>query len=168
MPDIIVDTATRTLTAGGRTVPCAIGKNGAVSASEKREGDGKTPLGRWPLRALLLRRDRNEAPQTALPWRWIHADDGWSDDVADLVYNRPVRHPHGFSAERLWREDALYDLIVVIGHNDDPPVPGAGSAIFLHCLAENGRPTEGCVAIDKTELRALANAAAPTDTIEIR
>ncbi|MGL4541081.1 MAG: L,D-transpeptidase family protein, partial [Polymorphobacter sp.] len=71
------------------------------------------------------------------------------------AYNRPVSHPHGFSAERLWRDDGAYDVIVVLGHNDGPPRPGAGSAIFLHCSRADWRPTEGCVAIETAALVAL-------------
>jgi L,D-peptidoglycan transpeptidase YkuD (ErfK/YbiS/YcfS/YnhG family) len=102
-----------------------------------------------------------------LPWRWIRPDDGWSDDVRDPAYNCPVRHPHGFSAEKLWRDDELYDVIVILGHNDAPPVAGAGSAIFFHCWRD-GAATEGCVAIAKAEMLALLPALAPGDTIEIR
>lgn len=167
MPALRVDTKALTLDAPGRIVPCAIGRNGTIAAADKREGDGKTPLGRYPLRAVLLRPGRDPPPATALPWRWIRADDGWSDDVRDPAYNRPVRHPRAFSAEHLWREDVLYDLIVVLGHNDSPPVPGKGSAIFLHCLADDGRATEGCVAIAKSGLRTLIEAARPGDVIEI-
>ena len=155
MSDILVDTAARTLAFDGVTVPCAIGRGGAVAAAAKREGDAATPRGRFALRGVLLRRDRVAAPATALPWRWLRAADGWSDDPADPEYNRPVRHPHGWSAERLWRDDGLYDVIVVLGHNDAPVVPGMGSAIFLHCLAEDGRPTEGCVAVARAELLAM-------------
>jgi L,D-peptidoglycan transpeptidase YkuD (ErfK/YbiS/YcfS/YnhG family) len=101
-----------------------------------------------------------------LPWRWIHPDDGWSDGVDDPAYNRPVRHPHGFSAERLWRDDGLYDVIVTLGHNDAPPVPGAGSAIFWHCWRD-GAVTEGCVAIAKEELLRLLPGLTPMQAIEI-
>jgi L,D-peptidoglycan transpeptidase YkuD (ErfK/YbiS/YcfS/YnhG family) len=165
---IVVDTAARRLAAFGVEIRCEIGRSGAVAAAGKCEGDGATPLGRWPIRAALLRPDRIAAPVGwRLPWRWLRPDDGWSDDAADPAYNRPVRHPHAFSAERLWREDGLYDAIVILGHNDSPPIPGAGSAIFLHC-ADAGRPTEGCVAIPRDSLVALLGRLAPGDTIDIR
>ena len=155
MTTLTVDTRYRTLTAFGRAIPCAIGRAGACSAEAKRESDGMTPLGTWPIRAVLLRSDRVTPPgRLGLPWRWLRPDDGWSDDPADPAYNRPVRHPHDYSAERLWREDRLYDVIVTLGHNDAPVVPGSGSAIFLHCWNEGG-PTEGCVAIAREELLAL-------------
>ena len=145
---IVVDTAARTLSAFGATWPCAIGRSGACDAAVKREGDGMTPLGTYALRTVLVRHDRVPAFRIALPWRWLRESDGWSDAPADPAYNRPVMHPHGFSAERLWREDGLYDVIVTLSHNDTPPVAGLGSAIFLHCW-NDAKPTEGCVAVER-------------------
>ena len=149
---ILVDGAARVLRVGDRSIACSIGRSGGIAAADKREGDGATPLGIWPIRGALLRPDRVAAPYAMrLPWRWLRPDDGWSDDPADPRYNRPVRHPHGFSAEHMWRDDGLYDVIVLLGHNDHPPVPGAGSAIFLHCW-NDAAPTEGCVAIPRETL----------------
>ena len=166
MSAIRVDTAARTLTAFGETIPCLIGKAGATAAADKREGDAMTPRGTYAIRALLVRPDKLAAPKTRLPWRWLHESDGWSDDVRDPAYNRPVRHPHPFSAEHLWRSDGLYDLIVILGHNDTPPVPGMGSAIFLHCTAEKPY-TQGCVAVPREALLAVVEQLSSTDTIEI-
>lgn len=155
MSEIRVDTAARTLAFEGLLFPCVIGRGGAVPAADKREGDGATPLGRYALRTLLLRPERMAAGRTALPWRWLRPGDGWSDDPRDPQYNRPVTHPHPFSAERLWREDHAYDAILVLGHNDAPPVPGLGSAIFIHAAQPDRRPTEGCVALALDDLRLL-------------
>lgn len=146
----------------------ALGRGGVVEAARKREGDGATPLGAWRLVRVLFRPDRSPPPETALPVAPIAPDDGWSDDPADPDYNRPVTHPHPFSAERLWREDELYDAVVVLAHNDDPPVPGAGSAIFLHCAKPGLPPTEGCVALPRAELLALLREVRPGDRLEVR
>lgn len=152
---LVADGAAGSLHAGDRTIPCSIGRGGLIAAADKREGDGATPIGIWPIRGILLRPDRVALPEgLALPWRWLRPDDGWSDGVDDPAYNRPIRHPHRFSAERLWRDDGLYDAIVVLGHNDAPPVAGAGSAIFLHCW-RGGAATEGCVAVARKALLAL-------------
>ena len=149
---IVVDSAAGVLRAGNRIVPCSIGRSGTIAAVDKKEGDGATPLGIWPVRGALLRPDRVAVPAgMRLPWRWLRPGDGWSDDPADPRYNRPVVHPHRFSAEHLWRDDGLYDVIVLLGHNDDPPVAGAGSAIFLHCWRD-AATTEGCVAIARDDL----------------
>lgn len=168
MSALVVDSAAPTLLAGDHTIPCAIGRAGACPAAGKREGDGKTPLGTWPIRAVLLRPDRVAAPAgLCLPWRWLRPGEGWSDDPRDPAYNRPVRHPHSFSAEHLWREDGLYDVLLVLGHNDRPPVPGAGSAIFLHCWRD-AAPTEGCVAIEREALLGLLPGLKPGDAVAIR
>jgi L,D-peptidoglycan transpeptidase YkuD (ErfK/YbiS/YcfS/YnhG family) len=163
-----VDASAGLLHADDRGIACSIGRSGTIAAADKKEGDGATPIGTWPLRAILLRPDRVMAPAAlALPWRWIRPDDGWSDDSADPAYNRPVRHPHPHSAEHLWREDGLYDIIVILGHNDAPAVPGAGSAIFLHCWRD-GATTEGCVAVAKDDLLALLPQLAAGDALTIR
>lgn len=152
----------------GRAAPCALGRGGVIEAEAKREGDGKTPLGRWPLRRVLYRPDRGSAPQTALPVAALAPDDGWCDAPGDLAYNQPVRLPYPASAERMWRDDGLYDLVCVLGHNDDPPVAGLGSAIFLHLARQDFAPTEGCVALNRPDLVALLALAAPGDALEIR
>ena len=146
---------------------CALGRGGVVEAQHKREGDGATPLGTWPLLRVLWRPDRLERPATALPTAPLAPDHGWSDDPADPAYNRPVRHPHPHSAERLWREDGLYDVVVVLAHNDDPPAPGLGSAIFLHCAGPGHPPTEGCVALARDDLLAVLARAAPGDALTV-
>ena len=165
MTPLLVDTATRTLRFGDRIIACAIGRGGTCDADAKREGDGCTPRGLWPIRAVLLRPDRWIAPPAHLPWRWLRTDDGWSDDPRDPAYNRPVRHPHSFSAERLWREDGLYDAIVLLGHNDMPSVAGKGSAIFFHL--REGEATEGCVAVPRETMVALLAMIEPGTWLEI-
>jgi L,D-peptidoglycan transpeptidase YkuD (ErfK/YbiS/YcfS/YnhG family) len=151
----------------GRSFPCALGKGGLKPAADKREGDGATPIGTWPLRRVLYRPDRSAAPQTALPTAPIAPDDGWCDASGDPAYNRPVRLPYPAGAERMWRDDGLYDLVVVLGHNDDPVVPGMGSAIFLHLARPDYGPTEGCVALARPDLEALLALAAPGDALLI-
>ena len=152
---------------GGR-VRCALGKSGVVAAADKREGDLASPAGTWPIRRLLYRPDKGPAPATALPIAAIAPEDGWCDAPDDAAYNRPVRLPYPASAERMWRDDGLYDLVVVLGHNDDPPVPGLGSAIFLHLARPDYGPTEGCVALARADLEALLAAAKPGDVLEIK
>jgi L,D-peptidoglycan transpeptidase YkuD (ErfK/YbiS/YcfS/YnhG family) len=148
--------------------PCALGRTGAAPACEKREGDGRTPLGLWPLREVFYRADRVSEPVTALPKRPLQPEDGWCDAPEDLAYNRWVRHPYPASAERLWREDGVYDLLVVLGYNDDPVRPFAGSAIFLHLARPDYAGTEGCVATHEAALRRILAAAAPGDSLEIK
>ena len=151
----------------GTQVRCALGRGGVIAAGEKREGDGASPLGVWPIRRVLYRPDRGPAPRTALPAQPIAPDDGWCDAPNDVAYNRPVKRPYPASSETMCRADGLYDLVVVLGHNDDPPVPGLGSAIFLHVAKPGYAPTEGCVALARPDLDALLALAAPGDSIAI-
>ena len=152
----------------GRHFRCAMGRGGCVRA--KREGDGATPIGAWPMRRLLYRPDRlPAAPETGLPVAPLSPTDGWCDDPADATnYNRPVTLPFSGSHEVLWRTDGLYDLIVVLGHNDAPPVPGAGSAIFLHCARPDYAPTEGCVALARPDLLAALAGVDPASRVVVR
>lgn len=125
---------------------CAVGRGGI--AIKQREGDGITPVGRWPLRRALYRADRLATPpKTILPIEKIESDDAWCDIPGDPNYNRLVRLPYATLDERLWRADDVYDVIVVVGFNDTPVVPGKGSAIFLHVAAADFKPTAGCVAL---------------------
>jgi L,D-peptidoglycan transpeptidase YkuD (ErfK/YbiS/YcfS/YnhG family) len=151
------------LAAFGRTYRCAIGRGGVCR--DKREGDGATPVGAFALRAVWFRPDRLAPPATALPHRPIAPDDGWCDDPAHPAYNRHVRLPFSASHETLWRADALYDLIVVPGHNDDPPVAGAGSAIFIHCADAAWGPTEGCVALAQDDLLGIVERLGPASRL---
>lgn len=151
---------------GSLLVPCALGRGGV--RADKREGDGATPLGTFRLRRLWYRADRLEAPAPdGLDVRAIRPEDGWCDDPASADYNRPVVLPHPARHERLWRDDALYDLIVELGCNDDPVVPGAGSAIFLHVARSGYRPTEGCVAIARPDLLRLLTAVGPHTQLRV-
>jgi L,D-peptidoglycan transpeptidase YkuD (ErfK/YbiS/YcfS/YnhG family) len=150
---------------GARDWRCAIGPAGV--AADKREGDGATPLGCFPLRRLLYRPDRLARPETALPVAELAPEDGWCDDPGDTAYNTQVRLPYAASHERLWRDDAIYDAIAILGHNDDPPVPGAGSAIFLHVARDGYAPTQGCVALVLPDLLTLLREAGPDTQIRI-
>jgi L,D-peptidoglycan transpeptidase YkuD (ErfK/YbiS/YcfS/YnhG family) len=141
------------LIAGSLQVRIALGRAGI--RADKREGDGATPRGRFrPLR-LWWRCDRGPQPQTLLPLRRISRTDGWCEDARDRRYNRPVRVPEASSADRLWRQDHLYDLIVEIDHNTRPRVAHRGSAVFIHVAWPGFAPTAGCVALRQRDLRHL-------------
>lgn len=146
---------------GARGFPCVLGRSGI--RADKTEGDGATPTGRYALRRVLFRADRVAAPRTALPVQPIARDDGWCDAPTDSAYNRPVKLPYPASAEEMWRSDHLYDVVVVVGHNDDPVKAHAGSAIFLHLAAETGDPTAGCVAFARDDLLTILQTATVID-----
>lgn len=153
------------VSAAGAVFPCALGRTGLVR--QKREGDGGTPVGAWPLRYVLYRPDRLARPVSRLPVFAVALGDGWCDFPADRRYNRPIRLPSESSAEGLWRADGLYDVIVVLGYNDDPPVMGRGSAIFFHLAREDFGPTAGCVAVRKADMLKLVARCAPGTVMRI-
>lgn len=153
----------------GKTYHCAIGKSGF--SDHKKEGDGCTPLGAFLLRECWYRADRMSPPKTRLPLHIINRDDGWCDDVRNKDYNRHIKISSSakeYSFERLWHDDHVYDLIIPMGYNDDPIVSGKGSAIFLHIVHEDCRPTEGCVALAKDDLLTLLPHLDTNSLIEIR
>ncbi|MGY9006045.1 MAG: L,D-transpeptidase family protein [Alphaproteobacteria bacterium] len=159
-----------TLSWNDNLVPCVLGRGGV--GAHKQEGDGRTPIGIFALRKVLYRSDRGAPPQTSLPTQIIKPDDGWCDDPSDPAYNTAIQFPFSSSAEQMWRADGLYDLVVIIGHNDDPPIKNAGSAIFIHVSKKDEStsqvlPTEGCIALEKKLLVELIEAARPNDDIEI-
>ena len=137
----------------GVTLRAAIGKTGV--RVHKEEGDGATPAGFLPLRRVYYRGDRVPPPRCAVPIEPIAPADGWCDDPRDRAYNRLIRLPHEARHEELWRRDAVYDIIGVLGWNDAPVVKAMGSAIFLHVARPDFAPTEGCVALSREDLTRL-------------
>jgi L,D-peptidoglycan transpeptidase YkuD (ErfK/YbiS/YcfS/YnhG family) len=165
--DITVSVDNR-LTWQDRTYRCALGRSGL--GAEKIEGDGLTPVGCFDLRRVLYRPDRIAnygvaKPETRLPICPLSPNDGWCDNPDHQLYNQPITRPFGPSHEALWRDDALYDIIVIMGYNDDPPVPGAGSAIFLHIAHPGYGPTEGCVTLAVADLLEVLASCGPGDRL---
>jgi L,D-peptidoglycan transpeptidase YkuD (ErfK/YbiS/YcfS/YnhG family) len=147
---------------------CAIGKAGVTH--DKKEGDGKTPLGLFLLRLLYYRPDRIKLPplHSSFSVTPITPQMGWCDDPSHPRYNLPVNMPFSASHETLWREDGRYDLIIPLGYNDDPIVAGKGSAIFFHLASEDYQSTEGCVAIALHDMLSLLPHVVADMPMEIR
>ncbi len=184
-----------TLAVGEKRYSCRIGRAGVAPMGEKREGDLKTPTGSFLLRAVYYRPDRMEPPKTALPLIALTPQDGWCDDPTHPLYNQFVQLVPPFipaapinpvacggdggglvpSHERLWREDHVYDLIIPLGYNDGiddagnptPIIAGAGSAIFLHLMREDGVGTEGCIALKRDDLLEVLGAVSVLTKVKI-
>jgi len=153
MSEIHVHGKAGRLKIGENSYRCVVGASGVVDATAKKEGDGATPAGSYLFRKVHYRPDRLDTPATGLPVHAMAKDDGWSDDSNDPDnYNRLVKLPYPGSHEELWREDHVYDIVVEIGYNDDPPILGKGSAIFMHLVREAYTPTAGCVALSQPDL----------------
>ena len=165
MLEMIIVPSPHLLQAGEKEYRCAIGKGGFVS--DKREGDGGTPVGEFALRRCWYRPDKLASVDTRFPTQIISQADGWSDDPAMPDYNRHVSLPYEGSHELLWREDELYDVFVEIAYNDEQVVAGKGSAIFLHCAKPDYEPTEGCVALARADLLELLQHIGPQTRIQL-
>ena len=150
---------------GRQVIRCAIGRSGF--SYNKREGDGTTPIGRFYFRELLFRSDREKVPLTALPHSPINLDDGWSDDPSAQDYNRRVRLPYPYSHEKLFLEENIYDFIIPLGYNDDPPISNLGSAIFLHVAKNDFSPTGGCIAVARSDIIRILGEIKHCDSIVI-
>ena len=159
--------ASGVLQIGTRDIPASLGRSGTITAADKREGDGASPIGVWRMKRVFYRPDRLDRPVTALPTVPLKQTDGWCDAADHPLYNRPVTLPFAASHEKLWREDHAYDVIVELAHNDAPVIAGLGSAIFFHLAHEDGRSTEGCVAIALTDMVDLLRQAPPGSALEI-
>ena len=143
---------------------CSVGLNGFTK--NKIEGDKKTPTGTYSFGKLFVRTDRIKNLNTKFKLTQIKKDMAWSDDPSQFNYNSLIRTKNNHK-EILYREDNLYDLILVINYNINPILPNKGSAIFLHVSTEDYKPTAGCIAIiisDFIEILELIN---PNDKISI-
>jgi L,D-peptidoglycan transpeptidase YkuD (ErfK/YbiS/YcfS/YnhG family) len=147
------EATTGVLIAGTNRYDCTLGRAGVTI--DKVEGDGKTPVGTYPLRRVLYRADRLKAPETGLPVSLLTPETGWCEDPAHADYNTQITLPHPSVHDRMTREDHLYDVTVIIGYNDDPPVSGKGSAIFMHLARPEFSPTAGCVGLRLPDLLAV-------------
>ena len=134
---------------------CAIGKRGITY--RKKEGDQKTPKGTFSFKSIFYRKDRvrkDKIPvvRSLLKKKPIKKNMGWCDDNASKLYNKLIKFPFKYSAEKLWKLKRIYDLIIVINYNLSPVIKNKGSAIFIHIARKNYSPTEGCVALNKKDL----------------
>jgi L,D-peptidoglycan transpeptidase YkuD (ErfK/YbiS/YcfS/YnhG family) len=136
---------------GHAQFPCFLGKNGKTH--QKREGDGKSPVGRWKLERLNYRPDEMIRPLSKISMRAMNKTDGWCDEAGNRSYNRSIKLPFSASHEELWRKDEAYDLVVTTNHNQRPRKQGGGSAIFLHVIRKGANETEGCIALSEKHLR---------------
>jgi len=126
-----------------------------------------TPVGRWPMRHVFYRADRIIRPRTSLSVSPLHPGLGWCDAPGDANYNRIVELPYAASHECLWRRDHLYDVIIVLGHNDVPRSQGRGSAIFMHLARPDYQPTEGCIAVSLSHMMRILAQARPGDAVSV-
>jgi L,D-peptidoglycan transpeptidase YkuD (ErfK/YbiS/YcfS/YnhG family) len=141
------------------------GKEGFTT--DKREGDKKTPVGIFPFRRVFYRPDRISKPVSTLPIIPIDTSMGWCDDPLSQDYNQLITLPFKYSHEKMWREDHLYDLVIEVAYNDAPIISGKGSAIFIHVMRSQEKPTLGCIGLELEHLVKIVSEATDTSKLII-
>jgi len=149
---IIANCDSQTLEVNNKIYDIAIGKKGYCDISSKIEGDNKTPLGEYKILSVWYRLDKIKKLSTLLPLKVITKSDGWCDDPKSPNYNQHIKLPSNYSHEQLYKDSDIYDLILTIDYNTNPIVKNRGSAIFIHIARDKYLPTEGCIALKKTDL----------------
>jgi len=134
----------------GYKLKCSIGKLGTTKA--KKEGDLGTPKGMFGLGPIYYRKDRIKKIKCKINKKIIKKNMGWCNDSKSSKYNKEIKFPFKYSAEKLYRKDKIYDLFINIKYNLNPILKKKGSAIFLHLTNNVQKPTKGCVAVTKRNL----------------
>lgn len=172
MPNLLVHTHRNSPNAtavwNGKEFSALIGRTGPIEADKKREGDGHTPLGRYPLLVGFYREDRNAKPTGHFPWRALQPGDAYSDDVNDPMYNQFIWQPHPCAEQPMYKPTCHHDYSIFIGYNVAPIVPGRGSALLLHCREPDQTYAAGCVALHKADYAKFVNEIAMGDGVDIR
>ena len=150
----------------GEQLQCAIGLNGLTE--NKKEGDSSTPIGTFHFDKIYYRADRLGNRKFIINSSIINKNDGWCDDQKSDLYNQHIQFPFQGSAEHLYRDDHIYDIICVLNYNTSPVIPERGSAIFLHIAKPDFSGTEGCIAIERESLIKIATNLTADSTIEIK
>ena len=141
------------LNCGNYKVKCAVGKRGIKI--KKKEGDLITPKGQFKIKCVLYRKDRIGRLNTKLKKTPIKKNMGWCDDPSSKFYNKLINFPFKFNAEKLYKRENIYDIILVLDFNMSPIRKNKGSAIFIHIAKKKFTPTKGCVAISKNVLKKI-------------
>jgi L,D-peptidoglycan transpeptidase YkuD (ErfK/YbiS/YcfS/YnhG family) len=153
-------------TAVSEPIPVLFGKHGLAWGAglagqdepglHKRERDGRAPAGIFAIGEVFGYEPRLPAGGD-YPYHQVTEADVWSDDPRSPNYNRhvvidPKNPPDNYTHEKMRSGDFAYHWLVEIRHNSDPPVPGAGSAIFFHIRRGVNRATTGCTTMAQPEL----------------
>ena len=128
---------------------CCVGKNGFIK--RKKEGDKKTPIGKFSLDNIYYRHDKKIKPISKLKSIKIRKTMGWCNDTkSERHYNKLINTKTIFKHEKLFRRDYKYNLLIPIKYNFKKPIIGRGSCIFIH-LTKNYKPTNGCIALKEND-----------------
>lgn len=119
---------------------------------KRKEGDLITPQGEYKIKYILYRKDRVKKIKTKFKKVIIKKNMGWCDDPKSSKYNKLIKLPYYYGYEKLFRQDNIYDIILVLNYNMNPIIKNKGSAIFIHVAKKKFKKTEGCIAVKKNDL----------------
>ena len=158
--------------AAGGPYPARVGRNGL--RANRREGDGTTPIGTFPIGRTMY----GNAPNPGVRFRYVRlrCGDWWVEDPRSPAYNTFQRVGCGrrpsfrVTTPDMSKDRTAYAHLAVVGFNMRPVVPGRGSGIFLH--VQTGGPTNGCISLRRADLvrvlRWLRSDASPHISIGVR
>ena len=144
---------------------CALGRAGIKN--KEKEGDNITPRGTFKVNKIYYRADKIKNIATHIKKIKIKKNMGWCDDPKSSFYNKEIKLPNKFRHEKLYRNDHLYDLILVLNYNAKPIKKNKGSAIFIHVSKNSYKKTQGCIALKKKHLITLASQIKKSTKIKI-
>lgn len=150
MSEISVNYKKRLLSIDGVSFFCIFGKNGVTK--NKIEGDWKTPVGTFKIGKIFYRKDKVGEIKTKIESIEIKPNYAWCDDPNKKEYNKMIKIPFEGSYENLWRDDEMYDILIVIEYNTNPIIKNKGSAIFIHIAKKEMKHTRGCLAIKREDM----------------
>ena len=153
------------ITYGNYKVKCAVGKRGIKK--KKKEGDLSTPKGTFQVKKVYYRHDKVKNLKTCFKKIVIRKNMGWCDDPRSNRYNKLIKYPFKYKSEKLFRADNTYDIILVLNFNMNPVKKNKGSAIFIHIAKKGFQPTQGCIALNKSEMIKLVKSIKKNTVVKI-
>ena len=154
----------------GPVLPVVLGRGGlgwgrgvqplSQSSPQKREGDGRSPAGIFPLPYAFGYADSGSVPEIKLPYVQCTATLECVDDTNSTYYNiivdrQSVAKADWKSSEKMHMTNDEYRLGIFIAHNTNPAVPGDGSCVFMHIWKSSTTPTSGCTAMSPGAIESL-------------
>ncbi len=150
------------MTVGSAGLGWGTGLHGAAvgPGPVKREGDRRSPAGAFSLSAAYGYAPVDSVVGLAMPYIPLDSLMVCVDDPTSTYYNKVVdrslvTEKDWTSAERMRLSGVWYRWGVIVDHNSDPRVPGAGSCIFLHVWGYPSEPTTGCTTFEEQDLITL-------------
>lgn len=152
----------------GSDVPVVVGASGLAWGADslgtaddphKREGDGRSPAGVFPLDGTFGFASRSAMSPLRMPYVPLLAGTECVDDTASVHYNTVVdrdRVPKvDWNSSEHMRRIAQYQIGVLVGYNTQPVSKGRGSCIFLHIWDGPASSTAGCTAFPREDVERL-------------